>query len=348
MKYSLIEILWCSLFNQHLLEPTDDIDLLVRDTCGVQAQYLHFALQAIKARHSNKEPYTQNLIRTWTVRGTLHLISETDYDMFIKSTQNEWFHRWSVYLNKYLSPNEREYWRSRILELIKGGIRSKEELSLELKKGNTDSDIINIILSPWGGILKDLAYQGKIIYDGLLNNKFKEIQFKAGMDESESKKELLLRYISSYGPATVQDFAYWSQFKISESKALIKEVRDSLSTISDVEGNEYYYVPQNNTRYDCPIPRVIYLISFDPLLLAYKDKRRFLKPEYNKLVFTKNGYVNSVIIYDGQAIGIWKKEKNCMHINLFHNLSAQAYNVVKNETYEAFRGEIQDVKIAEV
>ncbi len=45
------EILWLSLNNQHLLAPMDSIKQIAKNVCGIQVQYFHNAVHALKLRY---------------------------------------------------------------------------------------------------------------------------------------------------------------------------------------------------------------------------------------------------------------------------------------------------------
>ena len=65
------ELLALRLTRQHLLTPKDT-QSAASNLCGIQAQYLSHALNALRIRTGDS--HTDGLIKTWTLRGTLHLI----------------------------------------------------------------------------------------------------------------------------------------------------------------------------------------------------------------------------------------------------------------------------------
>ena len=68
------------LAGQHLLAPTDT-QTVVKDLCGVQAQFLSHALHGLSIRCT--EVNTDGLIKCWTNRGTMHLFSADDLPLFL-------------------------------------------------------------------------------------------------------------------------------------------------------------------------------------------------------------------------------------------------------------------------
>ena len=69
---TLEEIKLRRLAGQHLLAPADT-QTVVKDLCGVQAQFLSHALHGLSIRCD--EVNTDGLVKSWTNRGTMHLFS---------------------------------------------------------------------------------------------------------------------------------------------------------------------------------------------------------------------------------------------------------------------------------
>ena len=67
------------LQGQHLLSPAPAL-AVAADLCGLQAQILSCALHALRIRTGKCR--TDGLIKTWTLRGTLHLIPEGDLPLY--------------------------------------------------------------------------------------------------------------------------------------------------------------------------------------------------------------------------------------------------------------------------
>lgn len=85
------------LTNQYLLAPADKLTV-VRDLCGVQAQFMTNALHSLKIRCNDFDERTvaEGLVKNWSVRGTVHVFAEGDLPLFIRCNngadyrKNEW------------------------------------------------------------------------------------------------------------------------------------------------------------------------------------------------------------------------------------------------------------------
>ena len=67
------------LTNQYLLAPADKLTVM-RDLCGVQAQFMTNALHSLKIRTNDYDEQTvaEGLVKNWSVRGTVHVFAESD------------------------------------------------------------------------------------------------------------------------------------------------------------------------------------------------------------------------------------------------------------------------------
>ena len=74
------ELIAQRLAGQHLTIPADDLTA-AGDLCGVQTQLYRHALHALRIRGGTGE--TAGLVKSWTLRGTLHLFPERDLPLFL-------------------------------------------------------------------------------------------------------------------------------------------------------------------------------------------------------------------------------------------------------------------------
>jgi hypothetical protein len=117
---------------------------------------------------------------------------------------------------------------------------------------------------------------------------------------------LAQRYFTGHGPATIQDFMWWSGLTTKEAKAGLAAIEGQLEhTI--IGEQEYYFAP------DLPKasadPRDAFLLPpFDEFLVAYRDRSAALDPQYNNLIVPGgNGIFNPIIVIGGRVAGTWKR-----------------------------------------
>jgi hypothetical protein len=120
----------------------------------------------------------------------------------------------------------------------------------------------------------------------------------------ESPAPLALRYLASYGPASVADMQNWSGLK--GLKAVFEELRPELRVFRDENGRELFDLP------DAPRPGADvaaparFLPEFDSLVLAYADRSRIVSEEHRPRLVTNNLRVHASFLWDGRVRGTWK------------------------------------------
>ncbi|HIE06040.1 MAG TPA: winged helix DNA-binding domain-containing protein [bacterium (Candidatus Stahlbacteria)] len=320
--------------DRHLLIKKTDKDLVsaIGQVCGLNSQTarapyisLWSRVQGFKRSDYDKALYQDRiLIKTWLMRGTVHTVPTKEFTIYQKAVGRNLYEKWKKSLEKYgLMPldKRRTKLEQRLLDLLDQGSFTKKELLGEVKgllKGYREREE-KIIVSR---TLRTLAYQGLICHGEPTGPwyHFKENRFTAvnrwapevdleRMEENEARDRLLIKYLKGYGPATVNDFAYWSGMAVTEAKGVFDRLKSDLIRV-EVRGvkGDYWIHKRDGRRLTGGNKRrsnVIFLPEFDPLIMGHKEKVRILDEKYKKRVFLRLADVAPVIIADGQVIGTW-------------------------------------------
>jgi hypothetical protein len=124
---------------------------------------------------------------------------------------------------------------------------------------------------------------------------------------SGDPRDLVLRYLAAFGPATVKDVQAWSG--LVRLKDRIRELKPELRSFRDERGNELLDLP------DAPLPPadtpapVRFVPDYDNLILSHADRRRVIADEYRSKVFLSAGRVRATFLVDGFVCGTWKIER---------------------------------------
>ena len=131
--------------NQYLLAPADKLTVM-RDLCGVQAQFMTNALHSLKIRTNDYDEQTvaDGLVKNWSVRGTVHVFAESDLPLFIRCNngadyrKNEW-QGYSFMKNQRLcwalTPERQKYLADIIISAVSERAYTRDELK-ELCRAN--------------------------------------------------------------------------------------------------------------------------------------------------------------------------------------------------------------------
>jgi hypothetical protein len=102
----------------------------------------------------------------------------------------------------------------------------------------------------------------------------------------------------------MRDFAHWSGLKMKAVQEILETCAPDVSRVQVAEWHEDYYSRAKDefALTDCEEPQgVRFLPKFDPLLMAYKDKQRFISEHHLSQVYRRGGQVEAVVLLAGRA-----------------------------------------------
>lgn len=289
---------------------------VVRRLGAVQAQDYLGALWAVglrmpQATEADIEQAIANreIIRTWPMRGTLHFVAPEDV-------------RWMLAL---LTPHilARAARRHKQLELDASTFAQAESLfASALQDGQqlTRNEMLNVLeqagISTNGQrgyhILWRTAQRGLICFGPRQGKQETFVWLDDWLpvgqpfSREESLAELARRYFTGHGPATVQDFMWWSGLRAADARAAVEMAAPELEEA--VIDGQTYWLPTTEAGPIAPSPTVCLLPGFDEYLLGYKDRSAVLNPTHaTKVVPGRNGIFKPIIVIDGRVVGTWKR-----------------------------------------
>ncbi|MFE8884599.1 winged helix DNA-binding domain-containing protein [Pseudarthrobacter enclensis] len=254
------------------------------------------------------------VVRSWPMRGTLHLVAPEDLAWMLDLTAER--------LTRSIAGRHRELgitWddieKCRDLALATiatGGPLSRQELF----------GVFEAAGQPTQGqrgihILGTLCRHGWLVQGPLSGDQQLLVAFDAWipvsrrLDPDEARAEFLLRYLRSHGPATLRDFAWWTQLPLTDVRASLADIRGSVVEL-DVAGTSYWLSPETASLLESGVPgarSVLLLPGFDELVLGYTDRSAVLAPEhFNSIVPGGNGVFKKTLVAGGKVVGTWARE----------------------------------------
>jgi hypothetical protein len=306
------------LHNQHIAQTTfEKPGDIVRWLGAVQAQDYLGSLWAIglRMRQAAESAVEQaiadrTIIRTWPMRGTLHFVAPEDA-------------RWMLQL---LTPRIVARNKPRLLrqfDLDDAAIaRSKDVVRSALQGGkcltrNALYKVLEAARIPAANqrglhILWRLAQECVICF-GVRQGKQPTFVLldewapaERALERDEALAELARRYFTSHGPATAQDFAWWSGLAAADAQAGLEMVRPHLAH-EDVDGRTYWLSPLAPAVKDGP-PGAYLLPAYDEYTVGYTDRSAVLDRIHGQGVTLGNAAVlGPTIVVDGRVVGSWKR-----------------------------------------
>ena len=120
------------------------------------------------------------------------------------------------------------------------------------------------------------------------------------LERDEALAEISRRYFTSHGPATLQDFAWWSGLTARDARAGLEMVKSEF--VQEVVDGKTYWLPAIHTNMPRKhTPTAHLLPAFDEYTVAYTDRSAMLDPAH--AIEARGGILNPVIVVDGQVIG---------------------------------------------
>ncbi len=127
-------------------------------------------------------------------------------------------------------------------------------------------------------------------------------------DASEAARELLRRFLGSYGPATVRDFSKWSGLTLGEARPVWQTLADELQAVT-VDGEPMWILKRDLAALEAvrTDPGTVRLLpSFDTFLLAHATKDHLVERRHYKKVYRNQGWLSPVVLQGGRIVGVWK------------------------------------------
>ena len=285
------------------------------------------------------------IIRTWPMRGTLHLVAAADVRWILSLTSprniaGSQRRREALELDEKILAQCRKVFTG----ILQGGkLKSREEMyaALEAKGISTTGQRGYHILwnSALHGLICFAATTDKEQTFALLDEWVPPARSRT---RDEALAELALRYFTSRGPVTLQDFIWWSGLSAGEARAGLESVKPQL--VQETMHKQTYWMPSNLAA-PAAAASAFALPGFDEYLLGYKDRSTVLDPKHaEKVCPGGNGMFASTIVINGKVVGTWKRTIRKASIGVtaapFAKLNKSELKAFQEaaERYAAFKG----------
>ncbi|TGN06987.1 winged helix DNA-binding domain-containing protein [Leptospira ilyithenensis] len=322
------EILQLRLYSQNITNPGKKTTDILSSLVAIQAQDRNQAKFALGSRlldgnesEINQAIEKRKIIRTWLLRGTLHFVSAKDIHWILDLISERILAKLATYQKTLnLSPKMLSETESVILKRLSGKkelTRAElfayiEEKNISTKENRGSIILINAALKQIICLGKD---RGKQETYTLLSDWVKKPK---PIPREKALSELAQRYFLRKGPATLQDFIWWSGLTLTEARLGLEKAKPFLRE-EIVSGQVYWMSKKENKMTGQTGPGgIFFLAGFDEYIIGYAERNLFLDPEYSKLVIQKNAIFKPTILKDGNVIGTWNKTetKNGLEINV--------------------------------
>ena len=143
----------------------------------------------------------------------------------------------------------------------------------------------------------------------------------AADDEPAVAAELVRRYLTAFGPATIADMSQFTILKRSTLREVVESMADVVAVagpdgaqLVDVDGGG----PQPDAETSTLPPRLLGM--WDSVLLAYADRSRVIPDEHRPHVIRRNGDVLPTVLVEGLVRGVWRASADAIEVRALEPL----------------------------
>ena len=338
------------LRSQHLTDDTRlgaDVATVTRAVCALQAQAFDAARHQVRVRSAGLTAgavdrafeQERSVVRTWLMRGTLHLCAADDL-------------RWLIGV---FGPAVNQFGASRrknlglddavcaqgvavIRKALAGGPMARRQIRERLVSAG-------VLQEPVGQTVLHLLYHAAalgIVCSGprmgrddsfvLLDD---WVPQSHGPEGEAAVAELARRYFAAYGPARDADFAAWSGLRVAVIRRAMAAIGSDLVEFPGPIRGLWTLGPAINEP-DISRPAVRLLGHFDTFLLGYRRREHLGGADAEAWIHDGGGgWIRPVVCVDGWITGGWRLEQRPREIEIkvmpFDRISRRADPAIGRE-----------------
>ncbi len=273
----------------------DDPQQAARAVVGIQAQDVRAAALALRVRVPGLEREAVDdprLVRTWSVRGTAHLIDRDDRDWLhaaLVARNHRMFdaimrRRGALEIARAMLPD--------MVAVLERGPCDRAALLAEVGARHGELGPAVNVLVPWA------VTEGHMI--SLPDGRLSVADAPAPIEEAEALVMLARRYLAGYGPASAEDLAAWSGLALGRARIALQ----ALTPLESI--GELYALPGTLDVELPPAGALMLLPAFDTTMLGHRRRELLLDPAHDRRLLRGGGMVRPVVLARGRVAGFWR------------------------------------------
>jgi len=304
---------------------------VVRRVCGLHAQVQSSAELTLWTRMDGLDAGTvaqalwddRTLVRTWAMRGTLHLLPADELAMWVGAQ--------GVIRPRY----EMASWRKAfglttaeavaVLDAIRDVLQdgeplTRDELSDAVGERLGNQRLGEAVRGSFGTMPKLAAFRGDVVFAKPAGQRVRftrpdrwlDAGWKPDAPAREAMAAVVRRHLAAYGPASRETFARWfGMSSAAQAGKLIAALGDEVAAVS-VDGWEGWMLRDDVAAAGSSAPTgvVSLLPAFDGYVVAApRDETPVLAAAHRDRVYRRQGWLSPVLLVDGRIAGVWSHER---------------------------------------
>ena len=284
----------------------------------------------------------RSLVKTHLMRQTLHLVPADDFSLYISALKNCRVADALRIMRRFgIGEEEGHSLTPLIIDALSKGPLRRTAITAAIRP-KVSKRVRAWMAKVWSIVRVPMA-EGMVCYGPGEGNEVTLIRTDHWLksqppwDEGKARAELLRRYLSAYGPATIRDFAHWSGMPAGEVRPLPALLAAELEEIpagttvglmlrKDVQALAACREGESSVRL---------LPHFDPYLLAHREKDHLVAPHLYKRVYRNQGWISPVVLVHGAVAGVWSHKiqarKLIVTVNALTKMAKPLANAIEQE-----------------
>ncbi len=327
------------LRRQHVaLRDGTDPTAIARRLVGVQAQVPSAAAQAVAVRTpaGTADDGTVDaalaagaLIRTWSLRGTLHLLDadQAPAVLALLAAARTWDK--GSWQREFATAAQMAALEEAVGEVLADAVLTREELVAALVTHSREEGLAEALGSGWGPVLKPLAWQGLLCHGPPAGSRVTFAHPRTlvpgwpGLpDPDEAAREVVPAFLAAHGPATATAFDAWLLRGATPKKRLrawfAGLVADGSLAEVTVDGETRYARAEDVDELGAAGPGLRLLGPFDPYVLGAGTADPDLVPTAHRgEVSRAGGWIAPVVLDAGRVVGTWRADDDRLEVTPF-------------------------------
>jgi len=172
------------------------------------------------------------------------------------------------------------------------------------------------------GIICSGLRKGKQFTYALLEERVPQVK---AISREEALAELVKRYFSTRGPATLQDFTWWSGLTMADARNGIETVKSQF--VNEAINNQTYWFSDSKVPAKEKSPAAYLLPNYDEYFIGFKDRSAIGdKAKQAGIKGDDPAMIAHIIILDGQIVGGWRRTSSKNSVSVEANFITKLTN----------------------
>jgi hypothetical protein len=338
-----VEISWPQALawrmRRQLLDPVGELSVaaVVRRLCGVQAQVASSAELAVRVRQQASRPgevgralAEGRLIKTWAMRGALHLLTPEDGGAFLSliADRRSWeLPSWQRYFG--MTNKHWDTLRAAVGKALDGPPLTRDELVAAIVATRGLGHLGDELRSGWGTLFKPLAWQGELCYGPSQGTRvtftrpdLASRQWAGVPDPKDAAPTVIRAYLAAYGPATTANLRNWlarGRIGARHLRSWFESLGDELQRVQ-VDGEPAWVLAEDLDEVVSarPTKAVRLLGGFDQYVLGPGTTDvNVVAAQRRSAVSKQSGWISPVVVAGGVVSGTWSLDADHARVAWF-------------------------------